>query len=76
MQGFSVKTNLVMTLCIPLSEESFISLISSNTTTLDANEAVKDQFYNQLHTTLCMVLIRDQFLLLVDFNARFGKSRL
>lgn len=65
-----------MTLCIPLSEESFISLISSNTTTLDANEAVKDKFYNQLHTTLHMVLIRDQLLLLVDFNARFGKNSL
>ena len=86
--GFAVKTKLVrnhhltptainerlMTLRVPLSKESFITFISAYAPTLDSDEDTKNQFYEQLSTTLSRVPRNDKLVLLGDFNARIGKD--
>lgn len=86
--GFAIKTSIfrdhqmtltaiserLMTLRVPLPDNNFMTLISSYAPTLDADEDLKNHFYQQLNNTIRKVPPRDHLLLLGDFNARVGKD--
>ena len=86
--GFAIKTSIfrehqltptalserLMTIRIPLPSNSHMTLISTYAPTLDADEDVKNQFYQQLNDTILQVPPRDKLLVLGDFNARVGRD--
>ena len=64
----------LMTLRVPLVNSEYITILSCYAPTLDADEEIKDQFYESLHETLCRIKRSDKILLLGDFNARVGRD--
>ena len=88
LHGFAIKTTLIrmhqltptaiserlMALRLPLPQNNFITVLSAYTPTLDADEDVKNQFYDRLSATIYSVPSRDKLLLLDDFNARVGRD--
>ncbi|XP_076046084.1 uncharacterized protein LOC143028190 [Oratosquilla oratoria] len=82
--GFAIKTSIfrdhqmtltaiserLMTLRVPLPDNNFMTLISSYAPTLDADEDLKNHFYQQLNNTIRKIPQSDHLLLLGDFNAR------
>ena len=64
----------LMALRVPLPQNNFITVLSAYAPTLDADEDVKNQLYDQLSATIYSVPSRDKLLLLDDFNARVGRT--
>ena len=64
----------LMTLRVPLVNSEHITVLNSYASTLDADEEIKDQFYEALHETLCRVSKSDKILFMGDFNACVGKD--
>ena len=87
--GFAVRTKLlqqfpespsgmnerIMTWRIPLAKNRYATLISAYAPTLDADESIKNMFYEQLDQFLATIPISDKVLLLGDFNARVGQDQ-
>ncbi len=63
-----------MTWRIPLGKGHYATLISAYAPTLDAEEGIKDAFYESLDTVLLKVPHTDKLVLLGDFNARVGTA--
>ena len=63
-----------MTLRVPLVKGQHATVLSCYAPTLTSEEAVKDQFYEQLHETLAGISNGDKIVLLGDFNARVGRD--
>ena len=59
---------------IPIANSRFVTLVNVYAPTLDANEDMKDHFYEQLHSTIQAVPREDKIILLGDLNARVGCS--
>lgn len=62
----------VMTLRLPLGNDSFINLISVYAPTLDKSDDIKDKFYEELSSVISKLKPSEKILLLGDFNARVG----
>ena len=86
--GFAIKKEIVstltemprpvsdriMTMRLPLDKNAFATLISVYAPTLTNSDENKEEFYNQLTTTLGQVPRTDKLLLMGDFNARIGSD--
>jgi hypothetical protein len=86
--GFAVKKEIVsiltemprpisdriMTMRLPLDKNTYATLISVYAPTLTNSDENKEEFYNQLTTTLGKVPRTDKLLLMGDFNARIGSD--
>ena len=84
--GFAVKSRLLsnipespqgiserlMIWRIPLVKGRFATLISAYAPTLDADENIKDAFYESLDAALSKIPDSDKLVLMGDFNARVG----
>ena len=86
--GFAVKKEIVstltemprpisdriMTMRLPLDKNAYATLISVYAPTLTNSDDNKEEFYNQLTSTLGQVPRTDKLLLIGDFNARIGSD--
>ena len=86
--GFAIRSQLVhqhhlaptiinermMTIRMPLTRDSFLSLISVYAPTLTSEEEDKVAFYNLLDQTVQAVPVHDKLIVLGDFNARVGSD--
>ena len=76
--GFAIRTNLVnqlncqpvnisdrlMTLRIPLSDQSYATIISAYAPTMTNNDENKERFYEQLDDAVRKVSVRDKLVIL------------
>ena len=88
--GFAVKTKLLqhipespvgiserlMTWRIRLAKKRFVTIISAYAPTLDADIAIKEDFYRSLDAVIQKTPATDKLLLMGDFNARVGTEHL
>lgn len=86
--GFAIKNSIVsrlhelphgiserlMSLKYQLPDKSFVNVISAYAPTLDADQHLKDAFYDQLESTLRQIPNNHRVVLLGDFNARVGRQ--
>ena len=63
-----------MTLRIPLSDQSYATIISAYAPTMTNNDENKERFYEQLDDAVRKVNVRDKLVMLGDFNARIGSN--
>nr|VZI48544.1 unnamed protein product [Spirometra erinaceieuropaei] len=62
----------LMSLRLPLWGGKFATIISAYAPTMTNPDAVRDKFYEDLHTLLATVSKADKLIVLGDFNARVG----
>ena len=62
----------LMSIRIPLAKGNYATIVSAYAPTLDANEDVKDKFYDDLQTITQNVPTNDKLIILGDLNARVG----
>ncbi|XP_077091366.1 uncharacterized protein LOC143742394 [Siphateles boraxobius] len=88
--GFAIKSRLLlnipespvgiskrlMTWRIPLAKVRYATLLSAYAPTLDAEESIKDVFYESLDAALLKVPHTDKLVLMGDFNARVGSNNM
>ncbi|XP_068675615.1 craniofacial development protein 2-like [Montipora foliosa] len=86
--GFMIKNNIakklhalptghsdrIMSLRLPLQGDKFATLVSVYSPTLQADLAVKEAFYGDLHTVITRIDPKDKLIVLGDFNARVGRD--
>lgn len=86
--GFAVRTSLVfvipedavginetpMTWRIPRTNNQHMTAICAYAPTLDSDDAIKDEFYNGLHTLVLVIPRAHMMLLMGDIKARVGTS--
>ena len=64
----------IMTMRLPLSRDSFATIISVYAPTMTNPDENKEAFYNQLASVLSGIPHTDKLLLIGDFNARIGRE--
>lgn len=64
----------LMTLRLPLSGNTHLTLISVYAPTMMYPDEVKEQFYKSLHDAIRTVPAKDKLVILGDFNARVGRN--
>nr|VZI41451.1 unnamed protein product [Spirometra erinaceieuropaei] len=62
----------LMSLRLPLGGGKFATIISAYAPTMTNPDAVRDEFYEDLHALLATVSKADKLIVLGDFNARVG----
>ncbi|VDL95759.1 unnamed protein product [Schistocephalus solidus] len=62
----------LMSLCLPLREDKFATIISTYAPPMKSSDAAKEKFYEELHTLLATVAKVDKLIVLGDFNAHVG----
>ena len=62
----------IMFLRLPIQDNKFATVLSVYAPTLQAETAVKEAFYCNLHNLLQQVDSKDKLLILGDFNTRVG----
>jgi len=86
--GFAIKNSVLsklselpvginerlMTLRLQLTNAQHATIVSAYAPTLDADHAVKENFYAQLDSVLSKIPKSDKVFLMGDFNARVGKD--
>ena len=84
--GFAIRKHIVsklsdlpialndrmMTLRLPLVKDKFVTFVSVYAPTLTSDDAIKNNFYDQLHNLLVKISPDDKLILMGDFNARVG----
>jgi len=64
----------IMSLRLPLQGDKSATLVSVYSPTLQADSAVKEAFYGDLHTVITRIDPKDKLIILGDFNARVGRD--
>ena len=64
----------IMTMKLPLSKDTFATIISVYAPTMTNPDENKEAFYNQLASVLSSIPRTDKLLLIGDFNARIGRE--
>ena len=86
--GFMIKNNIakklhalptahsdrIMSLRLPLQGDKSATLVSVYSPTLQADSAVKEAFYGDLHTVITRIDPKEKLIVLGDFNARVGRD--
>jgi hypothetical protein len=67
-------TDRIMTMRIPLAKDGNATLISVYAPTMTNPDEAKENFYNQLRSTLQATPCTDKLILMGDFNARIGQD--
>ena len=67
-------TDRIMTMRIPLAKDGNATLISVYAPTMTNPDEAKENFYNQLRSTLQATPRTDKLILMGDFNARIGRD--
>ncbi|CAH2103435.1 unnamed protein product [Euphydryas editha] len=87
-EGFAVRTPLarkleecpryisdrIIILRLHLENNNYINIISVYAPTMDRDDSIKNQFYQELGNCIDGIRHREQILLLGDFNARVGRD--
>ena len=60
----------IMSLRLPLQGDKSATLVSVYSPTLQADSAVEEAFYGDLHTVITRIDPKDKLIILGDFNAR------
>ena len=68
------ESDRIMTMRLPLSKDSFATIISVYAPTMTNPDENKEVFYNQLASVLSGISHTDKLLLIGDFNARIGRE--
>ena len=63
-----------MSLRLPIQDNTFATVITVYTPSLQAGTRVKEAFYCELHNSLKQVDFKDKLLILGEFNARVGRD--
>ncbi|XP_068735636.1 craniofacial development protein 2-like [Montipora capricornis] len=86
--GFMIKNNIakklhalptghsdrIMSLRLPLQGDKSATFVSVYSPTLQADSAVKEAFFSDLHTVITRIDPKDKLIFLGDFNARVGRD--
>ena len=64
----------IMSMRLPIHGDKFLTLVSVYSPTLQADTAVKEAFYSDLHTVITRTDPKDKLIILGDFNARVGRD--
>ncbi|XP_068692670.1 craniofacial development protein 2-like [Montipora foliosa] len=63
-----------MSLCLPLLEDQYATIISVYAPTLQADPTTKESFYSELRSLLQKTKDTDKVFIMGDFNARVGRD--
>lgn len=63
-----------MSLCLPLRDNKYATLISAYAPTLEADPTTKEAFYSKFSSLLQRIEKSDKIVIMGDFNARVGKG--
>ena len=86
--GFMLKTSIalklenlpsgnfdrIMSMRLPLEKKKYVTLLSVCAPTLQAEPAVKNNFYSEPRSLLQSIPANDKIVVLGDFNARVGQD--
>lgn len=64
----------LMSIRIPLAKGSYATIICAYAPTLDSEEAINDQFYNDLENLIQNIPNSDKIIILGDMNSRVGQD--
>lgn len=71
---FKAISERLMTVCIPITRDRHLTIISVYTPTLTSNDEDKAAFYTQLDCTIHAMSVNDKLVVLGDFNAQIGRD--
>ena len=74
LQNLPGHSDRIMSLRLPIQDNTFATVLSVYAPTLQAETGVKEAFYRDQHNPLQQTDSKDKFLLLEDFNARVGRD--